>query len=216
MNTAQGPDNSAAWLLEKGERVLWAGMPARGNGLGPRDIIMIPFSLAWAGFAFFWEYSTVISFLRTGSWIYIVFMIFGSVFVLAGIYLVIGRFFFDAYAAKRTFYAVTDRRVMIRRDYFPKRLQSLIIDRIGGMELAGGKGNLGSITFGRGTYSTSYTYNNPGFYNPATGIYQPMGGNTSYYNPPPGFYNIENASTVHRLILKQMKKEPAKSPDNLT
>lgn len=198
-------DTNPVWAPEAGEHLLWSGALFYRGGLAVKDIFMIPFSLVWSGFAFFWEYKVIMSYIRTGEMLYILFIAFGSIFVIAGIYLLVGRFFYEAYAARSTFYAVTDRRVVIRMEAFPRRVQSIFINKLDKIEFVSGKGTAGSIIFGRGSYSTYF--NNATFYNQTTGMYQPVGGNLTYYNRPPGFYNIENAANVHQLILKQMKKE---------
>lgn len=93
--------------LEEGESLLWSAQPRQGVFLRASDKGMIPFSLIWGGFALFWEYEVI----STGA--PFLFALFGLPFVVAGIYLMIGRFFYDAALRQRTFYGITDRRVII-------------------------------------------------------------------------------------------------------
>lgn len=41
--------------LESGESLLWAGQPHAGVVFAGADLLMVPFSLIWCAFAFFWE-----------------------------------------------------------------------------------------------------------------------------------------------------------------
>jgi hypothetical protein len=87
-----------------GERLLWAGQPDPKRHFDRADTFLIPFSLLWGGFAIFWE----IGVIRAG-WGFG--MVLGIPFVGVGLYVIAGRFFVKARKKRRTYYAVTDRRV---------------------------------------------------------------------------------------------------------
>ena len=93
--------------LQPGEVLLWEGAPEPGIHFQRSDLFAIPFSLLWCGFAIFWE----ISVIAAGG--PLLFKIWGVPFVLMGLYITVGRFFFRARQLARTRYAVTDRRVII-------------------------------------------------------------------------------------------------------
>jgi hypothetical protein len=68
---------------------------------------MIPFSLMWGGFSFFWEYKAVSS----GGPLF--FDLWGVPFVLIGLYMIVGRFFCEAMSRSRKYYGPTNERVII-------------------------------------------------------------------------------------------------------
>lgn len=94
--------------LETDETVLWRGKPEKLHLFSSQDVFMIPFSLLWAGFAVFWETTVIV---QGAPWFFI---LFGSFFVLVGLYITVGRFLWRAYVLKRTVYAITDRKVLIK------------------------------------------------------------------------------------------------------
>ena len=83
------------------------GVPAAGFGFTGADILLVPFSFVWCGFAVFW---TVMA-GRAGG----LFQLGGLMFVAIGLYFVAGRFFVDAWIRRGVAYALTDRRVLISR-----------------------------------------------------------------------------------------------------
>lgn len=128
--------------LSSGERLLWSGMPRQGIRLRAGDVLMIPFSLLWGGFAFFWEYSV----LQQNAPVF--FSLWGIPFVLAGIYIIIGRFFVDSYQRSRTLYGVTDHRVLIVSGVFSRETKSLSLKNLSEISLQERADGSGSILFG--------------------------------------------------------------------
>ena len=117
-------------FLDPGERLLWSGQPKQGLRLQASDALMIPFSLMWGGFAIFWEASVLglIPLSNHGTHpphpAPIFMAIFGIPFVLIGLYMIIGRFFFDAMSRKKTWYGVTDRRLIVLKSIFSSSVNS--------------------------------------------------------------------------------------------
>ena len=101
------------------EQIHWTAKPRQGLYLKSNDFVLIPLSLMWGGFAFFWEY-TAVTRIPNGS-PQPFFSVWGIPFCLMGIYLIIGRFFYDSYIRKNSFYAITNRRALIKRVLFPGR-----------------------------------------------------------------------------------------------
>lgn len=128
--------------LTRDERLIWSGQPVSGIRFQPEDLFMIPFSIMWAGFAFFWE-TTV---LLTDAPFF--FKLWGIPFVLVGLYTLFGRFVIDSIQRKRTYYALTSRRVVIITTWPGKNIQSLMLHTLPDITLSTGRGGRGTITFG--------------------------------------------------------------------
>lgn len=94
--------------LQPGERVLWSGQPAQGLIFRPIDAGLVPFSLLWGGFALFWN---------VGVWAGgapLFFRLWGLPFLIAGLYVTVGRFFHARHLRSKISYTLTDRRAIIR------------------------------------------------------------------------------------------------------
>jgi hypothetical protein len=126
--------------LDRGERQLWAGIPRQGLMLGPGDLVAVPLTLAWGGLAVFMEWKVIES---NGP---LVARLFGMPFVLIGIYLVFGRFFYDSYRRARTAYAVTTDRIIIQSS--GGSVTSLPLRTLGEVTLAERPDGSGTIAFG--------------------------------------------------------------------
>jgi Bacterial PH domain len=128
--------------LGRGERLLWSGMPRQGLRLQTSDWFLVPFSLLWGGFALFWEFMVI----RGGAPVF--FTLWGVPFVVMGLYLIVGRFFADSYQRARTYYGVTDQRVLILGGLFNRQTTSIALQTLGEVSIAERRDRSGSITFG--------------------------------------------------------------------
>lgn len=129
-------------MLLSGESLLWAGQPRQGVLLRGSDIFMIPFSLLWGGFAMFWEYN---AYTMKAP---IFFLLFGGIFVVAGIYIILGRFIADTLKRKHTYYGVTSERILIYSEFPVRKLKSLELKSIADMTYTDKPDGSGSISFG--------------------------------------------------------------------
>jgi len=128
--------------LAPGEQVIWSGSPRQGIAFRGSDAFAIPFSLLWCGFALFWEYGVATSNAPA------FFVLWGIPFVLVGLYMVIGRFFFDARQRARTFYALTSERVLIVSGVFSRKVKSLNLSTLTDVSMNESRNGEGEITFG--------------------------------------------------------------------
>lgn len=128
--------------LTRGEKLLWSGSPRQGLLLRAQDALMIPFSILWAGFLIYSQY-TVPSFSPSPF-----FRIFSVLLVLYGLYFVVGRFFVDSWIRSRTAYGVTDRRVLIITNVLKRNVRSLGLRTLPEVAVSR-RGDGGTITFGR-------------------------------------------------------------------
>jgi hypothetical protein len=128
--------------LRADERVLWNGQPLPGTRLRGVDALLIPFSLLWGGGAV----AAFVSELRKGT--DPVSIGFLGLFVLVGLYIVVGRFFVDAYVRRKTFYAVTNERVLAVSEAFGRKVRTLSLRTLPEMMLREGRDGSGDILFG--------------------------------------------------------------------
>lgn len=136
------PESVVEGELHEHEQLFWRGQPRRGIRLRPCDAFLIPFSLLWCGFAIFWEFGVVSS---GAPWF---FVLWGIPFVLVGLYFVFGRFLADAKAREKTYYGVTEERIIIISGLFSRRVKSLNLRTLSDISLTEKSDSSGTITFG--------------------------------------------------------------------
>ena len=163
---------------------------------------MIPFSLMWGGFAIFWEggVTGLIPFSgnQHGGHAPLFMAIWGIPFVLIGLYMIFGRFFGDAATRKRTYYGVTDRRLIVLKTLFRFNLTSTDLASTTNLNLNERANGTGDIIFGTPS--------------PMPGMIGAGWPNRRGYQPP-GFYFLPDAREVFNLIRgAQDKARRADSP----
>lgn len=91
------------------EQILWASRPKQGVQLRTADKYMIPFSLLWCATVVLWEWFTLGmgELGTTMAWL-------GIPFMLIGLYLLLGRFFMDAFTRRHTFYAISPKKILVK------------------------------------------------------------------------------------------------------
>jgi hypothetical protein len=181
--------------LDSGERLLWSGQPRGGLRLRGQDAFLIPFSILWGGFAISWEYMAWTGAAKAHGPGAGVFPLFGVPFVLIGLYLIFGRFFADARARARTFYGVTNERIIIISGLFSQQTKSLQLRTLTDVSLTQRTDGSGTITFGSTPFMNSFL---PSGSWPGTGRYA-----------PPSFDLIDSAKEVYDIIRSAQKATPA-------
>lgn len=137
--------NFIAPYITGDEFVLWKGKPEKGRIFTSHDFLMIPFSIVWFGFAIFWETGV----LSSGAYL---FGLFGIPFIIIGLYLTVGRFIHASYLRKRTFYVITNKKIIRLRG---KKIDMLDGKAMPSMRIEIHKNGNGTIKFSDIAYRKS-------------------------------------------------------------
>lgn len=151
--------------LLPGERIVWSGQPKQGFVLRSSDLLMIPVSLLWAGFAFSWENGVV----ADGRSLFG--MLWGIPFIVIGLYFLVGRFFVDMIQRRKVYYALTDERVIIISGITIRNTKILELKNIPEVNLSAKRNGKGTITFGvlppnAWMYTGNFSFNSSKTYMP--------------------------------------------------
>jgi hypothetical protein len=172
--------------LLPGETIQWTGSPNPRVIFHSEDAYMIPFSLMWGGFAIFWLLgaSGILQWSnhpnKNFEWFAI---IWGVPFVLVGQYMIWGRFLYERWKKKRTYYALTNRRALIvEHGLRSHSISSASFETLSMIDKRVRSDGIGSISFG----------------GPVTGKWR-AGRN----NPPrpPTFDDVDGADAVYQIAI---------------
>jgi hypothetical protein len=175
--------------LLPGEALLWVGQPHRSVIFHKEDTFLIPFSLMWGGFFIFWEFMAS----TTGNWLFI---LWGVPFVLAGQYLIWGRFVYTWWKKGRVFYGVTDKRVIVLDRAWGRRANVAYIDQLSTIQKDMRSDGIGTLRFGypaptarKGSFASFESFDAV----KTSGV--------------PTFVDVENAASVY-LVVSEAKEKP--------
>ncbi len=127
--------------LKEGEKILWTGQPQRGIKIRDADIILIPVSIILIGFA------VILDYVLMNYDSPLAFKALGVMFALGGIYSGGIRFILDASHRRKTFYCITNKRVLVLSGS-KKTLKTLPVKNIDQLDKTEERDGSGFIIFG--------------------------------------------------------------------
>jgi hypothetical protein len=170
--------------LSGGEQLLWFGRPRQGFFFRKSDAWIVPFSLLWFGFAIFWNYG-----VWTNTNADTFFRLFGLPFLFVGFYYVFGRFIVDIFQRRKTFYGLTNERIIIVSGLFNQTTKYIDLKGLSEITFEEKSDGLGTITFGRDEVEDSGWFNS----------------NQNNIVYAPNFEQIPNAKNVYEIIRNAQK-----------
>ncbi len=136
------PEDFVRRELSNGEQLVWSGRPPLGLMLRPADALLIPFTVFGGAPAIFW----VATDLANGAPLPII--LFSVPFVFVLLYVMVGRFWVDAWRRAEMVYAVTNKRVIIASGWPKRFVNSQPIDALTDVSLCERSDGGGTIAFG--------------------------------------------------------------------
>ena len=135
--------------LLAGERLLWSGSPIPGFRILPGDLKNLASGCVFTGFAMFWT-SAAFLMTRAGNapWFFrVVFPLFGTPFILVGLWILFGTPVSRARRARSMAYAITERRLIVVAEGGSRTVNAFDLERIESTTLIEGKDGVGTISF---------------------------------------------------------------------
>ncbi|WFU19543.1 PH domain-containing protein [Bradyrhizobium sp. CB3481] len=127
--------------LDAGERLLWSGRPLPDLRIESGSLLHSLFGFVFLGIA-------VASLLAAGKESSIFPTLWTIPFVVVGLYVSVGHFFWSAFCRRYTEYAVTNQRVIVRSNMPRRTIQSIEYRKIRTITLTEKSDGSGTIQFG--------------------------------------------------------------------
>lgn len=175
--------------LMNDETILWVGQPDPRKVFTRLDLFLVPITTLWCGFAIYWEFRALLilnQFHRKQDFFS---PVFGFLFVMIGLYLAVGRFFYKKWQKQKTYYALTNQRVLLwYKSSQTTKFQELWVEQISSIHKSIDSKGIGTILFGNNPMFGSF-YGNTG-----------LDFLTSQYQETLAFYDIPDAQETYKLI----------------
>jgi len=168
------------------EKLLWCDKPKGGILFRTSDVFVVPFSILWCGFAFFWEFGVS----NSGAPFFM--MIWGIPFMCVGLYFVFGRFIYDKINREKTVYGITTNRVIIKSGVFKTKVESFNISTLFNLSIEEKKDGTGSVKLDSDKYPFSQFA---------------VAGWPGSKGQAPALEFIDNVREIYNLILQQQHKK---------
>jgi hypothetical protein len=182
-----------------GEHLLWTGQPDPSVIFEGADVFLVPFSLLWGGFALFWE-AGVLGMFRADHPVPWFMVLWGIPFVLAGLYFIVGRFFYKAWKKRRTFYALTGKRALVLIEGRTRTLRACFLSAVPAINKAVRPSGVGTITFGNTSWASMYENTGMDFF----GSMAALGADSTVR-----FNDVRDADRVYGLAMAARKELPS-------
>jgi hypothetical protein len=134
--------------LLPGEKLLWAGQPDPNILFSQTDFFLIPLTLLWTAFCIFATWDIWYPILDGNPDSFVFPAIVPIIFLMVGLYMLFGRFFFKKWKKQRAFYAVTNRRVLVLTKTFGEQLHESNIKLIPAINKRVRSDGIGTLIFG--------------------------------------------------------------------
>lgn len=166
-------------LLSPREELIWVGQPWQGVRLYQEDWVVVPVSVGVGGGFVVMGVATLTSSPFPGN-------LLGLLILIVSLYFIGGRFFMDAYLRSKTYYALTNRRVLIHFDGVGVTTTSFDLHSLANLRVETGSTTRGTVYLNDLPYGVSAPA--------ARGI--PGNG----IKPPPALEMIPDAQHLYELI----------------
>lgn len=173
--------------LDQNEQILWSGQPNPNVYFAKGDLFLVPFALLWSGFAFSATFGTIVHGAPG------LFTIMPALFCIVGLYITIGRFIYKRIRKLKTYYVLTNKRVLEIIMTRSRKTKEIYLSQMQGLNSTVNRNKRGSITFSNANFFQNFYAN--------TGMDFGMNQQSGF----PAFYDVDNVEVPLR-ILKQQRK----------
>jgi hypothetical protein len=168
--------------LAPDERIIWQGQPTQGFRLAPQDAFAVPFAAFWL---FMVSIMALMAFTGEMKQVDPLAYVIMPVFLLIGLYMLLGRFLVDRAARRRIHYFLTTERAVIEGVMFRPSRRSVSLAAAPEIRFRGRRSGRGTVQFGSANMF---------------GMMPPSWPGATQFLPP-AFDDIEDAERVYNLAL---------------